>query len=155
MKTLAPIQWMNLAKSLIIFFIISSIVWMAANYVMFREFFIGWPVLLGNALVTGVGGWWWYRREYHAVFSWDQQGFGLRRSGGDNREKKWRDFSRVSLFHEGYGRFVVRLYQDDGARVDIPASDLKLDPSDFRFEVTELIESKSPAEGSRSLGKES
>jgi len=155
MRTIAPLQVMNLSKSFVIFFLVTSLAWIAANFVIFRDFLIGWPVLLGNALVSGVGGWWWYRREYHAVFSWDQQGFGLRWGGGDDSPKKWRDFSRVSLFHEGYGRFVVRLYQDDGARVDIPASDLKLDPSDFRFEVMELVEGRSPAEGSRNPGKES
>lgn len=155
MKTIAPLQPMNLGKSFIIFFLVTSLVWIAANFVIFREFFIGWPVLIGNVIISGLVGWWWYRREYHAVFSWDQQGFGLRWGGGDSSPKKWRDFSRVSLFHEGYGRFVVRLYRDDGARVDIPASDLKLAPSDFRFQVMELVAGRSVAEGLGSPGKES
>ncbi|TKJ30181.1 MAG: hypothetical protein CEE40_05915 [Chloroflexi bacterium B3_Chlor] len=146
---------MNLGKSFVIFFLVTSLAWIAANYVILRDFPIGWPIFIGNVLISGLVGWWWYKRSYHARFSWDQEGFELQWGSGNKSSKEWQDFSRVSLFHEGYGRFVVRLYQDDGARVDIPASDLKLDPSDFRFEVMELIESKSPAEGSRNAGKES
>ena len=155
MKTIAPLQPMNLAKSFVIFFIITSLAWIGANYIAFRDFYIGWPVIIGNVLISGVLGWWWYRRQHHAIFSWDQQAFELQWGRGGKSSKEWRDFSRVSLVHEGYGKFLVRLYEDDREYLDIPASDLKLDPSDLRFEVMDLIRGTSPTEGARSPRKES
>lgn len=48
MKTTAPLQVLNLVKSFIIFYLVTSLGWLAANYVVFRTFYIGWPVLIGN-----------------------------------------------------------------------------------------------------------
>ncbi|NIN64931.1 MAG: hypothetical protein GTO63_09560 [Anaerolineae bacterium] len=139
MKTIAPLQLMNLGKSFVIFFIVTSLAWIGANYVIFRDFLIGWPILIGNVIIAGAVGWWWYRRNYHAILSYDGRSFELQRGKARKKSKNWRDFSRVSLVHEGYGRFLVRLYEDDKEHTDIPASDLKLDASDFRFEVMELV----------------
>ncbi len=155
MRTVAPLQPMNLAKSFIIFFIVTSVAWIGANYLIFRDFYIGWPVLVANVLISGLVGWWWYKREYHAALSWDQQGFELQRGRGERSSRRWDDLSQVSLLHEGQGRFVVRVYENDGEYTDIPASDLKLEPSDFRFEVMELVKGRWPEEGARAPGKES
>jgi hypothetical protein len=155
MKTIAPLQPMNLAKSFVIFFIITSLAWIGANYIAFRDFYIGWPVIIGNVLISGVLGWWWYRRQHHAIFSWDQQGFELQWGRGGKSSKEWRDFSRVSLVHEGYGKFLVRLYEDDREYLDIPVSDLKLDASDFRFQVMGLVAGRRLADGLGIPGKES
>jgi len=154
MKTVAPLQLMNLAKSFIIFFLLASLAWIGASYVTLRDFYIGWPVLIGNVVVAGLLGWWWYRSRYHAIFSRDQQGFELQTGRGSKSSRKWQDFSQVSLIHEGVGRFVVRLYENDGEYIDFPASDLKLEPSGFRFEVMDLIKGRPPSEGARSPGKE-
>ena len=155
MKTFAPLQPINLAKSLVIFFLVPSIAWIVSNYIVLRDFYVGWPILIGNVLIAGVGGWWWYRRSYHAIFSWDQQGFELRWGGGNKSSGRWEDFSQVSLVHEEHGRFVVRLYEDGGEYVDIPASDLKLDPSGFRFEAMELVKGRTQVQGLGNPGKES
>lgn len=155
MKTIAPLQVLNLVKSFTIFFLVTSLGWIASNYVIFRTFYIGWPILLGNVIITAVLGWWWYKRSYHSIFSYDQQGFEVQRGKARKESKKWGDFSQVSLVHEEYGRFVVRLYENDKKYTVIPASDLKLDASDFRFEVTELVRGKSAGEGTRNAGKES
>ncbi len=155
MRTIAPLQLMNLSRSFVIFFIVTSLAWIAANYVVFRDFYIGWPVIIGNVVISGLVGWWWYRRQHHAIFSWDARGFDLQWGSRNKSSKEWQDFSRVSLVHEGYGRFVVRLYEDGGEYVDIPASDLKLDASEFRFEVMELVKGRLLDEGARSPRKES
>jgi len=144
MRTIAPLQLMNLGKSFVIFLIITSLAWIGANYVFFRDFYVGWPIIIGNLVISGLVGWWWYRTRHHAIFSWNQDGFELQWGRGKKSARKWQDFSRVSLIHEGYGRFVVRLYEEDGAYVDIPASDLKLEPSDFRFEVMDLVGGSAP-----------
>jgi len=139
MRTVAPWQIMNAAKSVGIFFILVSVAWIAANYVVFRDFLIGWPVILGNVLISVAAGLWWYRSRQHARFSWNEEGFELQRGKAAPVVKTWKDVSRVSLVHEGYGRFAVRLYGHEEEYLDIPASDLRLEPSDFRFEVMDLI----------------
>lgn len=157
MKTIAPLQVMNLVKSFIIFFLIPSVAWIVANLVAFRGMLTGiilGVVFMGNLMISGLVGWWWYKRNYHTTFSWDDQGFELQRGRGDRSSKEWQDFSQVSLVHEEHGRFVVRVYENGEEYIDIPASDLKLDPSDFRFEVMDLIRGRSPAEGLGSPGKE-
>ena len=155
MKAIAPLQVLNLVKSFTAFFLVTSLGWIASNYVIFRTFYIGWPILVGNVIISAVLGWWWYKRTYHSIFSYDQQGFEVQRGKASKESKKWGDFSQVSLVHEEYGRFVVRLYEDDKKYTVIPASDLKLDASDFRFEVTELVSGRPPGEGTRNAGKES
>jgi hypothetical protein len=139
MKTTAPWQLMNLARSIGIFFILVSVAWIVANYVMFRDFLIGWPIIVGNVVVSVAAGVWWYRTRYHARFSWDREGFELRKGTSAVTAKTWGEVSLVSLVHDGYGRFSVRLYQPEGDRIDIPASDLRLEPSDLRFEVMDLV----------------
>jgi len=146
MRTAAPLQVMNLVKSVAIFFFLASAAWFATSYFVFGDLLISWLIFIANALVGALVGWWWYRRHYHALFCYDDRGFELRRGAGEKRQKDWHDFSQVSLVHEGYGKFSVRLYQADGKYVDIPASDLKLPASDFRFEVMDLMKPRSMAE---------
>ena len=142
MRTVAPWQVINAAKSVGIFFILVSVAWIAANYVFFQDFLIGWPVILGNVLISGGAGLWWYRSREHARFSWDKEGFELQRGRTSPVVKGWDEVSQVSLVHEGYGRFAVRLYWHDGDYLDIPVSDLRLEPSDFRFEAIDLVGAK-------------
>lgn len=142
MRTVAPWQVMNAAKSVGIFFILVSIAWIVANYVVFQDFLIGWPVILGNVLISGVAGLWWYRSREHARFSWDKEGCELQRGRTSPVVKSWDEVSHVSLVHEGYGRFAVRLHGHDGDYLDIPVSDLRLEPSDFRFEAMDLVGAK-------------
>jgi hypothetical protein len=145
MRTVAPLQVTNLVKSATIFFFLSSLAWFATSYLLFGDLLISWLVFVANILIGALVGWWWYRRHYHTVFRYDDRGFELRRGAGQKWQKGWQDFSQVSLLHEGYGRFSVRLYEANGQYVDIPASDLKLPASDFRFEVMDLLKARSTA----------
>jgi hypothetical protein len=139
MRTIEPLQVRNLAKSFGIFFILASIAWFVTSYVLFADILISWVILLAN-IAVGLGmGWWWYKRHYQTVFKYDDLGFELKRGRGPGKHRSWQDVSQVSLVHEGYGRFSVRLYGSDGEYVDVPASDLKLPASDFRFEVMDLV----------------
>ncbi len=83
---------------------------------------------------------WLYRRRYHTVLTLDDAGLRLER-GGVTVEARWADVDRVSLVHLGGGRMAVRLYFSETGRapVDLPASDLGLNPSDFRFEVMRRV----------------
>lgn len=145
MRTIAPLQVMNLVKSFGILFFLSSFAWFTTSYVFFGDIRISWLIFIANAVVGVLMGWWWYRRHYHAVFRYDDRGFELKRGAGKKDHRGWQDFAQVSLVHEGYGKFSVRLYQADGKYTDIPASDLKLPASDLRFEVIDLLKTRSTA----------
>jgi hypothetical protein len=145
MRTVAPLQVMNFVKSFAIFFFVSSIAWFTTSYVVLGDIRISWLIFIANVAV-GLGvGWWWYRRHYRAVFGYDDQSFELQKGGGQRIHRDWQDFSHVSLVHEGYGKFLVRIYEADGKYTDIPASDLKLPASDLRFEVMDLVRPRSTA----------
>ena len=109
------------------------------NYVFLREVYLHWIILAVNGVLALVLGWLFYRSMRHAVFSYDQDGFEME-IGRHKVSGRWREFSRVSLVHLGYGMFAVRLYKNGKAALDIPASALKLGPSAFRFEVMNLLE---------------
>jgi hypothetical protein len=145
MTTTAPLQVTSLVKSFAIFFFLASFAWFASSYVIFADIRISWLIFIANIVLSVLLGWWWYRRHYHTVFGYDEESFELQRGGGQRIRKHWRDSSQVSLVHEGYGKFSVRVYEADGKYTDIPASDLKLPASDFRFEVMDLVKPRSTA----------
>ena len=104
MKTIAPLQLMNLAKSLIIFFLLPSIAWIVANYIAFQGMVTGiilWVVFMGNLMISGLVGWWWYRRTYHTRLSWNDEGFEMQRGKGNKSSKKWRWFEDVVTYANG------------------------------------------------------
>jgi hypothetical protein len=144
-RTTAPLQVTNLVKSVTIFFFLSSAAWFATSYFIFGDLLISWLVFVVNVAVGFGIGWWWYRGHYHTVFSYDERSFELQRGRGRKTHGDWQDFSQVSLVHEGYGKFSVRVYEADGKHTDIPASDLKLPASDLRFEVMDLVKPGSTA----------
>lgn len=138
MRTLAPLQINPLAKTVVFIFFALCILWGAANYVFLREIYLNWIVITINGALALVLGWLFYKRMQHTILSYDDGGFEMQ-VGRRQASGRWRDFSRVSLLHLGYGAFAVRLYKDEKASLDIPASGLRLDPSEFRFEVMNLV----------------
>jgi hypothetical protein len=83
-------------------------------------------------------GWRLYKQLYHLVFSYDENGFKLRRGNKEEISHEWGEFSKVSLSRNEQGDFIIRLENSDS--FDIPASKLKLNPYDFRTEATKLVE---------------
>ena len=138
MKTQAPLQINTLAKSVVFIFFALCILWGVTNYIFLKEVYLHWVILAINGVLALVLGWLFYKNRRHTIFSYDQSGFEMQ-VGRYQVSGRWRDFSRVSLVHLGYGAFTVRLYKDGEASLDIPASGLKLDPSAFRFEVMNLV----------------
>jgi len=138
MKTTAPLQIGNLLKTIAFIFFGLLILWGLISYLRFRDVYLHWLLLLFNLLLATGLGWWFYKRLYHTTFSYDEDGFEIER--GDSRlSARWRDYSRVSLVHLGGGEFAVRLYKDEDDFLHIPVSSLKLDPSEFRFQVMEFV----------------
>jgi hypothetical protein len=137
-RTLAPVHFGALARIVVFIFFALFILWGVANYVVLKDVLLSWVVVAINGLLALVLGWLFYKRMRHTIFSYDQDGFEVR-MGRRLASGQWRDFSGVSLVHLGYGSFAVRLYKDQKASLDIPASSLRLDPSEFRFEVMRLV----------------
>jgi len=72
------------------------------------------------------------------VFTYDDEGFTLKKGQGEEVKCNWNDFSQVSLFRTEYGELAIRLYANEEF-FDLPASKLKLNPFDFRLEVMRLV----------------
>lgn len=141
MKTVSPIQWHNVGKSFFLFLLLLSVTWSVVSFISFGDIYIGWPIIFINLSLSVILAWRLYKNRYHTVFSYNEEEFKLQR-GKLMICKKWKDFSHVSLVHQGHGYFLVRLYKSEiwnSDFVDIPATDLKLDASDLRFEVMKFI----------------
>lgn len=74
------------------------------------------------------------------VFTYDDEGFTLKKGKGEEVKRKWKDFSKVSLFRTEYGELAVRLYINEEF-LDLPMSKLKLNPFDFRLEAMRFVSS--------------
>jgi hypothetical protein len=137
-RTLAPVQIGALARIVVFIFFALFILWGVANYFVLKDVLLSWVVVAINGLLSLVLGWLFYKQMRHTVLSYDQDRFEIQ-FGRRQASGRWLDFSGVSLVHLGYGSFAVRLYKDQEASLDIPASSLRLDPSEFRFEVMSLV----------------
>ncbi len=140
MKTTGPLQLTNLVKAFSLFFFATSLLWAVGNYLAIRDILIGWPIFIFNVLASALGGWFLYKRRYHTIFSYGEEGFELS-VGGGKMVHRWDDFVSVSLFHQGYGDFAVRLYEPAGGFLEIPVSVLRLNPQEFRFAAMGWVES--------------
>jgi len=142
MKTLSRIQFSKLALSFSVVLIGFTILYFLTIYLATSTLAYNRLILLINIALSIVGGWLLYKSRFHVAFSFDELGFILQKGKKERIEHKWQDFSRVSLLHLGSGVFGIRLYNKQDKFVDIPVSALKLNPSEFRFEVMQLIKGK-------------
>jgi hypothetical protein len=146
MTTVAPLQLLNLFKSFISLLMVLLVLWSACGFLTMGDIIMPRDQLprllfLGLVLSLSAGlGWVLYKNYYHTILSYDENGFELQR-GRSRIAGRWQDFSDVSLFHTGRGQFVVRLYKDKDQFEEIPVSDLKLDPSEFRFVAIKYVKS--------------
>lgn len=141
MKRITKLHLGDIGKSFSIAFIAMTIVWGVVSYSALGGVYVSWRVLLGNLAVSGVLSALYYHFRYHRVLEYDNSKFILR-TGSRLTEGTWHDFSSVSLYHKGYGMFTIRLYRnsaDEKEFVELPASDIGLDPSDFRFEIAAFL----------------
>lgn len=137
---------MNLIKSISLMFLLLFGIWAALSVFLFGDILLSAPILILTLGFAGAFGWRLYRRKYHVSLSYDGAGFELQ-VGIRRWKAAWTEFQRASLFHEGFGQFAVRLYRDASEYLEIPASALKIDPFEFRFEAMERIGSQTPEEG--------
>lgn len=139
MKTLAPLQLNTLAKIVIFIFFTLIILWGVINYIFLKEIYLHWIILVINGVLALTLGWKFYKNNRHTILSYDHEGFQMQ-VGRNQVSGRWSDFSIVSLVHLGFGEFTVRLYKNEDDFLEIPASALKLNPHEFRFELIQLVE---------------
>jgi len=139
----SPIQYYNLFKSFMIVFVVQAVVFFLAPFIPFLfDTMLRFLLLSINLIVSAVLGWPLYKRIYHMTFTYDNRGFTLKKGKKEENSYKWNAFSKVSLIRTEYGDFSVRLYRNEEDFFDIPASKLKLNPSDFRFEAMQLVSAR-------------
>lgn len=135
-QTYAPLQLYNLLKSCMIIFLIQAVVVLFAPFILDPS--VRLLILLLNLIISVLLGWHLYKRIYHMVFTYDDKGFTLKKGGKEETGHGWNEFSNVSLIRNEEGNCSVRLYHN-AEFFDLPASKLKLNPFDFRFEAMRLV----------------
>lgn len=138
MKRITSFQLTNLVKSFTLFFFSFTFLWALSNYIAIRDVLISWPVFLVNFILSLGLGWWYYRRRYHTVFLYNQDKFELF-VGKQSTTHRWAEFKTVSLYQRRHGEFTIRLHETDDTFVEIPASALRLNAREFRFEVMDMV----------------
>jgi hypothetical protein len=142
MKRISKLHFGDIGKAFSVAFVAITIIWGTVSYCSLGGVYVSWQILLGNLAVSGVLSMLYYRFRYHRVLEYDDQKFTLR-TGSKITEGSWKDFSLVSLYHRGFGVFALRLYRDDADGkdfVELPATNIGLDPSGFRFEIMRNVE---------------
>jgi hypothetical protein len=141
MKRFSKLHFGDIGKSFSAAFVFITIIWGVISYYSFGGIYISWQIFLGNLAVSGTLSALYYRFRYHRILEYDDRRFILR-TGSRTVEADWKDFSCISLYHRGFGVFAIRLYRgspDEKDFTELPATDIGLNPSDFRFEVSRLI----------------
>ena len=138
MKTFSSVQLNTLARTVVFIFFALIILWGVTNYIFIREIYLHWSITAINGMLALILGWLYYKNYRHTILSYDKEGFQMQ-VGKNQVSAQWRDFSTLSLFHQGLGEFTVRLYRNGDRFLEIPASALKLNPQEFRFELIQLI----------------
>lgn len=132
----APIQIYNLFKSVMIIFVLQAVVVLVAPF--FPEQIVRFSILVVNVVISILLGWRLYKSLYHMIFTYDDEGFTLKKGRKEVYSYKWNEFSKISLFRTESGELSVRLYHNS-EYFDLPASKLKLNPFTFRQEVLKLV----------------
>ena len=133
----SPIQPYYLFKSFVIMFMIQAVMVMFMPLQLTAS--IWYQILALNVGVAAVLGWLLYKQWYHVKFSYDDEGLQLRKGKNPSINRKWNEFSKVSLMRNEYGEFKVGLYAN-GDRFEIPVSRLKIEPFRFRLQVMDLVQ---------------
>jgi hypothetical protein len=137
MKRVSKLHFGDIGKSFSLAFAAITIIWSVVSYYSLGRIYVSWQIFVGNLAVSGVLSALYYRFRYHRVLEYDGRRFILH-TGSRMVDGDWKDFSYISLYHKGFGVFAVRLYRGSPQQedfVELPATDLGLDPSDFRSQL--------------------
>jgi hypothetical protein len=146
MRRASRLHFGDIGKSLSLAFVAITVIWGVVSYYSLGRVYVSWQILLGNLAISATLSALYYRYRYHRVLEYDGRRFILH-TGSRSVEGAWKDFSFISLYHKGFGVFAVRLYRSDPDEkdfVELPAGDIGLDPSAFRFELMRYRPGASP-----------
>jgi hypothetical protein len=142
MKRISKLHFGDMGKSLSVAFVALTVIWGVVSRLALGRVYVTWQILAGNLVVSGALSALYYRFRYHRVLEYDDRRFVLH-SGSRVITGDWKEFAIVSLCHKGFGAFAVRLYRrspDEPDFIELPASDIGLDPSALRFELMEYVQ---------------
>lgn len=146
-ETLSPIQRLSLFKMCAVVFALEAtfVVLILPMFVPLQTIQSFAPlIMIINIAIAVLVGWRIYWMYSHIVFSYDANGFSVKKGKSNELTHTWSEFSTVTLARNDYGEFFIRLYQGKES-FDIPASKLRLDPYAFRLTVADLVKrSRSP-----------
>jgi len=146
MKRASKLHLGDIGKCFSLAFVAITVIWGVVSYYTLGRVYVSWQILVGNLAVSAALSAFYYRARYHRVLEYDERGFRLH-AGSQAVDAAWKDFSIVSMYHKGFGVFTVRLYRSDPDEkdfIEIPADDIGLDASQFRFEVMGYIGGATP-----------
>ena len=148
MITVAPLKLSGVFRVSAFVLFGLTLAWGAISLVIFGDILVNQWLAAIFLLMAALGGVFLYQRNYRLKLQYDAHGFALFTGRTKVAAGQWKHFNRVSLFHRGYAMFAVRLYTPEKSYVDIPVSELKLDPDSFRQIVIPLVEQNQPAAAS-------
>jgi hypothetical protein len=143
MTTINPFNWFGVFRASMMVLLSLTLAWGALSFILFQDIVISQglvAVLLSVAVILGP---FVYQRYYRLALQYDDKGFALFTGQTKVAGGQWSHFNQVTLFHQGYGQFAVRLYTPDKTHIDIPVSELKLEVDAFRRYAMRLV--KQPA----------
>jgi hypothetical protein len=154
MKRVSKLHFGDIGKSFSMAFIFITIVWSLVSFFSMGVVCVSWQILAGNFAVSAMLAAFIYKLRYHRVLEYNKERFTLR-TGRVLAQNDWKNFSLVSLYHKGYEIFTLRLYRngpDEPDFVDLPATELGLNASDFRYKIEEFISPRRHGERNEELG---
>lgn len=148
MTTVTPINLFGILRAILTVLLGLTIIW-ALSLLIFRDTVVSqWLAALFLLMAVALGPL-VYLRFNRIRLQYDEHGFALFTGHTKVAAGQWKHFNRVSLFHRGYAQFAVRLYTADKTYVDIPVSELKLDPNTFRHFAAQMVKQHSTTDVTR------
>jgi hypothetical protein len=135
-EKISPVRYSEIAKLFVILMAVqlTLVMLMPIWLLAVAQYF-----LVASILVSGVLAYYLYLRTRHLEFSYDSEGFDMRR-GRSVLSHKWNEFARVLLIKVRGTEFLIRLFFTNGQTLDIPASKLRTNAFSLRLKILELVQ---------------
>jgi hypothetical protein len=139
MTIVSPLSWYGILRASTLLLFGLTLLWTGISLLAFGDLLFSQLVAAVVLGVSALLGPLVYLRFYRLRLQYDEHGFALFSGRQKIAAGQWQHFKQVSLYHRGNAVFAVRLYTLDKSHIDIPVSDLKLDPQAFRALVTQRV----------------
>ncbi len=96
MTVVAPTQLGVVAKYFSLFLVVVSLLGAVISFLTLGDVVLSWAIFVVNLVVAALLAWQFYKYRAHTILAYDDRGFRLT-VGRQETERKWQDFSLVSL----------------------------------------------------------